>query len=181
MVNRKRRKIVLVAIIILTGNLLIAQYKPVDKGSSIHFKIKNFSINTGGIFTGLQGNIIFDINHPNTANFDVSIDANTVNTDNEMRDNHLRNDTYFDVKSYPRIHFVSSKVTLSNKAGVLFIFGKLTIKNKTQDISFPFTARATDGYFFDGTFTINRRDFGIGGSSVISDNLEVQLSILAKK
>ena len=172
----------LLSMIVLTGNLLIAQYRPVDNGSSMQFKIKNFGINTGGSFAGLQGNIIFDINHLNDANFDVSIDANTVNTDNEMRDNHLRNDTYFDVKNYPRIHFVSTKVTLSTKAGVLFIFGKLTIKKQTKDISFPFTATTTnDGYLFKGTFTINRRDFDVGGSSIISDNLEVELSILAKK
>jgi len=176
------KKIVLSIIIVLTGAMAIAQYKPVDNGSSIQFKIKNFGINTEGSFTGLQGNVIFHINHLNEANFDVSIDANTVNTDNEMRDNHLRNDTYFDIKNYPRIHFVSTKVTPSTKAGVLFIFGKLTIKIQTKDISFPFTATATnDGYLFKGSFTINRRDFGVGGASIISDNLDVELSILAKK
>jgi polyisoprenoid-binding protein YceI len=176
------RKLVLLPTIVLTGNLLSAQYKPVDNGSTIEFKIKNFGINTGGSFTGLQGNIIFDISHLNTANFDVSIDANTINTGIDMRDNHLRNDSYFDVKNYPRIHFVSTKVTPSTKAGILFIFGKLTIRNQTKDISFPFTATATnDGYLFKGVFNINRRDFGVGGVSIISDDLEVQLSILAKK
>ena len=176
------KKIMLHLLIVLTGNLAIAQYKPVDNGSSIQFKIKNFGINTSGSFTGLQGNITFDINHLNDANFDVSIDANTVNTGIEMRDNHLRNETYFDVKNYPRIHFVSTKVTPSTKPGVLFIFGKLTIKNQTKDISFPFTATATnDGYLFNGVFNINRKDFGVGGTSVISDNLEVQLSIIARK
>ena len=176
------KKSVFLSIIVITCNLSIAQYKPVDNGSSIQFKIKNFGINTGGSFTGLQGNIIFDINHLNTANFDVSLDANTINTGIDMRDNHLRNDSYFDVKNYPRIHFVSTKVTPSTKAGVLFIFGKLTIKNQTKDISFPFTATTNnDGYLFKGVFNINRRDFGVGGSSIISDDLEVQLSVLAKK
>ena len=167
---------------ITTANLAMAQYKPVDNGSSITFTIKNFGINTNGSFKGLQGNIKFDINHPDDANFDVTIEASTVNTGIDMRDNHLRNDSYFDVKNYPRIHFVSTKVTASNKPGSLFIFGKLTIKNQTKDISFPFTATgANDGYLFKGTFNINRKDFGVGGSSVISDNLEVQLSVLAKK
>jgi polyisoprenoid-binding protein YceI len=176
------KKIMLPLLIVITGNLAIAQYKPIDNGSSIQFKIKNFGINTGGSFTGLQGNIRFDINHLNDANFDVSIDANTVNTDNNMRDNHLRTDTYFDVKNYPRIHFVSTKVTPSAKTGVLFVFGKLTIKNQTKDISFPFTATATnDGYLFKGVFGINREDFGVGGTSIISNNLEVQLTILAGK
>ena len=176
------KKIILSLLIVITGNLAIAQYRPIDNGSSIQFKIKNFGINTGGLFSGLQGNIRFDINHPDDANFDVSIDANSVNTNNNMRDNHLRDNTYFDVKNYPRIHFVSVKVTPSDNPGVLFISGKLTIKNQTKDISFPFTATAmNDGYLFKGVFSINRKDFGVGGTSVISNNLEVALSILAKK
>jgi len=176
------KKIILSLLIATTGNLAIAQYKPVDNRSAIQFKIKNFGINTGGVFTGLEGKIRFDTNHLDDANFDVSIDANSVNTGNEMRDNHLRDDPYFDVKNYPRIHFVSVKVTPSDKPGVLLISGKLTIKNQTKDISFPFTATAmNDGYLFKGVFSINRKDFGVGGTSVISNNLEVDLSILTNK
>jgi len=176
------KKIILPLLIVITGNLAIARYKPVDNGSTIQFKIKNFGINTVGVFTGLQGNIRFDANHLDDANFDVSIDANTVNTDNELRDKHLRADTYFDVKNYPRIHFVSAKITPSDKPGVLFISGKLTIKNQTKDISFPFTASAiNDGYLFKGVFNIDRKDFGVGGTSPISNSLEVALSILARK
>src|SRR5580704_5086357 len=134
------KKIKLLLLIIIAGNLAIAQYKPIDKGSSVQFSIKNFGIETGGSFSGLQGNIKFDVNDLANASLNVSVDANTVNTGNDMRDNHLRQDTYFDVKNYPLISFVSTKVTSSNKAGVLFIFGKLTIKNQTKDISFPFTA-----------------------------------------
>jgi len=159
----------------------MAQYKPVDKSSSIKFTIKNFGVGTGGSFSGLQGTIIFDKDHPETAKFDVSIEATTVNTDNNTRDNHLREDAYFDVKKYPRINFVSTKVTRS-ASGTLTVFGKLTIKGQTKDISFPFTATAnSNGYLFKGSFTINRRDFGVGGSSTLSDNVGLDLSILAAK
>src|SRR5258708_5401667 len=120
------KKYISLVLIMTTANLAVAQYKPVDNGSSITFKIKNFGINTNGSFTGLQGNIKFDINHLDEANFDLSIDASTVNTGIDMRDNHLRNDSYFDVKNYPHIHFVSTKVAPSYKPGILFIFGKLT-------------------------------------------------------
>jgi polyisoprenoid-binding protein YceI len=77
---------------------------------------------------------------------------------------------------------VSAKVEQSNKKGVWLTSGKLTIKNHTKDISFPFTATASagGGYIFSGKFNINRRDFDVGGSSIISDNLEVTLTVLAK-
>ncbi len=176
------KKIVSLLTIAMAGNLAIAQYKPVDNGSSIQFTIKNFGIGTGGSFSGLQGDIKFDINDLAGANFNVSIDANSINTGNEMRDNHLRQETYFDVKNYPRISFVSTKITNSTKAGVLFIFGKLTIKNQTKDVSFPFTATpGGNGYLFKGTFNMDRKDFGVGGTSTISNNLEIQLSIMSAK
>jgi polyisoprenoid-binding protein YceI len=175
------KKILLFALLGFAGKITHAQYKPVDKGSSIQFKIKNFGFNTGGSFSGLSGTIQFDPNNLSTAAFDVSIDANSINTDNNSRDNHLREDTYFDVKNYPRIHFVSTKVTQSKEGGFM-MYGKLTIKKKTEDISFPFTATPADGGFlFKGEFKINRRDFDVGGSSTISDNLEVVLSVLSAK
>ena len=169
-------------LIVIAGNHAPAQLKPVNQESSVQFKIKNFGFSVTGSFTGLEGTIQFDPADIAHAYFSVNIDANTVNTGNNMRDDHLRNDTYFDVKKYPRISFVSTKVTPSSKKGVLFIFGKLTIKDQVKDISFPFTAETSDnGYLFKGTFNINRKDFGIGGASIISDNLDVVLSILARQ
>ena len=176
------KSILIVSLITITGIFASDQYKPEDQGSSVQFKIRNLGFNVNGSFSGLDGNIQFDPNNLTASNFDISVDANTVNTDNNMRDNHLRKDTYFDVKNYPRIRFVSTKITTSNKTGILFIFGKLTIKNQTKDISFPFTATlSNEGYLFNGTFKINRKDFGVGGSSTISDDLEVSLNILSKK
>jgi polyisoprenoid-binding protein YceI len=172
---------VLVALLVLTGYWTQAQYKPVDKESTLKFSIKNLGFGVNGSFAGFQGDIHFDPAHPTDAAFDVNIDANTVNTDNSMRDDHLRAVSYFDVKNHPRIHFVSEKVMASNKKGVWILFGKLTIKNRTKDISFPFSATASGGgYLFDGSFSINRRDFEVGGTSTISDKLDVTLHVLAK-
>src|ERR1700730_13461815 len=119
------KSILLVSIITITGVFLLDQYKPEDQGSSVQFKIKNLGFNVDGSFSGLDGNIQFDPNNIAASSFDVSIDAQTVNTDNKMRDNHLRDETYFDTKNYPRIRFASTKITPSNKTGTFLIFGKL--------------------------------------------------------
>ena len=169
-------------LVMLFATKAVDSYKPVDAGSSIQFKIKNFGIDVGGSFNGLQGTIQFNSNHPEASTFDVSIDANTVNTNNSLRDSHLRGEGYFDVKNYPRIHFVSTGINPSGKPGTFVVAGNLTIKNQTKPLSFPFTATTSgDGYVFKGAFTINRRDFGIGGLSIISDNLDVFLNVVAKK
>jgi polyisoprenoid-binding protein YceI len=157
------------------------QYKATDEGSTIKFTIKNFGLETGGSFTGLQGAISFDPSDLKKDSFDLSVDARTINTDNTMRDSHLREESYFDVGHYPRLKFVSSAVTVDKNAHFTAT-GQLTIKNTTREISIPFTATPKDGgYIFSGEFKINRRDFQIGGSSTISNNLTINFTILARK
>src|SRR5580693_83420 len=127
--------------------------KPLDQGSTIDFKLKNFGLNTGGSFSGLQGIIHFDESNLSTASFDVSLDASSVNTGNDSRDNHLRDEDYFDVKKYPRIHFVSTTIKAGAKQNAFILSGKLTIKDITQEISFPFLAKpSNEGYIFAGEF-----------------------------
>lgn len=167
---------------VFLSTLLLAQdYKPTDQGSTIEFVIRNFGINSKGSFSGLDGHIHFDPADAAKDNFDVSIDAASVNTDNNMRDGHLKKDTYFDVEKYPRIRLVSTTVTVDNNGKGSFT-GKLTIKETTKDISFPFTAiKMGEDYIFKGSFTINRKDFGVGGSSTIANSCTVNLTVLAKK
>jgi len=158
-------------------------YIPSDSGSNVKFKIKNLGVNITGSFSGLTGQIQFDPANLSSSSFEATIDVSSINTGIDMRDEHLRTDDYFDAKNYPTIKFVSTKVTPSNKSGILYIFGKLTIKNITREISFPFKATAQEaGYLFSGEFKINRRDFKVGGSSVtLGDNLTVLLSVFAQK
>lgn len=156
----------------------LAQYQATDLGSNVQFKIKNFGLSVSGTFKGLQGTIQFDPQKLQESSFDVSIDANSINTGIDMRDDHLRAETYFSVKQFPRIKIVSTKITGSNKKDVFFFFGNLTIKNQTKAISFPFTVESQNGaYVFNGSFKINRRDFDVGGSSTISNELEVLLHV----
>ena len=169
-------------IAVLTTQLLWAQYKPVDQGSDIKFTVNNFGFAVTGGFTGLQGSIDFDPQNAAAGRLEVSIDAGTVNTDNSLRDSHLRDDSYFDVKNYPRIRLVSTRLAPEGKAGAYRFTGQLTIKDKSKEVSFPFTAIPVNGGLaFKGSFTINRKDFGVGGTSTISNELTVSLNVIANK
>ncbi|HTR29442.1 MAG TPA: YceI family protein [Puia sp.] len=157
-------------------------FLPVDEGSTIRFKIKNFGFNSEGSFKGLQGTIHWDAQNVEADSFDVSVDANSVNTGNDARDEHLRKESYFDVEKYPRIRFVASSVAATDANGHYRITGKLTIKGTTKEIAFPFLATpAGDDFIFKGSFTINRRDFGVGGSSTLSNDVTVFLTVLARR
>ena len=157
-------------------------YTPVDAGSAVTFEIKNLGFNSKGSFNGLKGSIVFDPANTGASAFDVSIDATSINTDNEMRDGHLKKEGYFDVEHYPRIHIVSTTVTAVDKNGHYSLAGKLTIKNTTKDISIPFIVTPMgDDLIFKGNFSIDRKDFEIGGTSTLSNNVNISLTVLAKK
>ena len=178
------KNLILLVAFIFSVNLLFAQkiLTPTDAGSKVHFVIKNFGIKTGGDFTGLKGSIKFDLATIASWSFDVTVDAATINTDNDSRDGHLKKSEYFDVKKYSAIHIVSSKIQTTDKPGIYLFTGNLTIKGITKPIQFPFKVnKSNDGYLFTGNFDINRRDFGVGSSSVsLADNLKVSLSVFAK-
>jgi len=177
-----KERVLTFSLFIFSALVFGQNYTPVDDGSKVHFVIDNFGIATGGDFKGLTGTIKYDPAQPMSGEFDVSVDASTIDTDIESRDNHLRRTEYFDVKNYPKISFKSTKITKTNKDGYLFMFGNITIKGVTKEVSFPFTATTRNGgYVFDGSFKLNRRDFGVGGSSLsLSDNVTITLSIFAK-
>ncbi len=155
---------------------------PVANASTVQFSISNFGFTVDGRFSGLQGTITFDEANLSAAVFRVSIAAGTIDTDNEARDKHLRGEDYFHVQAFPTIQMQSVKIAKSVKAGYYVFFGKLTIRDITKEISFPFTANAEAGaYRFKGQFTIKRRDFGVGGKNTISNDLTVKLDVLTKK
>jgi len=153
-----------------------AQVKQTVSKSSITFKIKNMGINTSGNFTGLQADIRFDPANLGSSVIDASVDANTIDTDNGMRDTHLKSSDYFDVSRYPRISMKS--VSFKHKSGDNYtgVFN-VTIKDKTKTVEVPFTYYASGSMgYFEGSFKINRLDFGVGDKSMILSN-EATISI----
>ena len=177
------KKIFLAATVFLSAMAVKAQnFIPTDEGSKIHFVIKNFGINTGGDLAGVKGTIKFDAKKPATSAMDVTVDVSTIDTDNDKRDNHLRSEDFFDVAQYPTIRIVSTGITKGADLKHFNFKGKLTIKNVTKDISFPFTAEGKNGAaVFTGQFEINRIDFGVGKeSATMSDKVKVSLTVYAK-
>ena len=163
--------------LVVSGVVAQTVYQPVDKGSTVQFTIKNLGFNVTGSFTGVAGKVVFDPADPGHASFDVTVEAASVNTDNSMRDDHLRKESFFDAGHFPKIRLVSEKIAFHRNGAYLFD-GKLTIKGHTEAVRFPFTlAQAGGGYRFKGAFTVNRRALGVGGFSTISDEARVSLDI----
>jgi len=156
------------------------QIHPVAKESSVHFTIRNFGFKVDGSLDAPEGDIFFSPDDLSKSFFHVTIRSASVNTDNNSRDEHLRESDYFDIKKYPVIRFVSDHVQNAGKNSFEAI-GTLTIKNKNKEIHLPFTAeKKENGWLFAGSFTMNRRDYDVGGASTLSNELTVEIKVLAR-
>ena len=151
-----------------------------DEGSSITFKIKNFGLMVDGSFTGLAGTIVFNPNDLSNASLKAQINASSINTGIDMRDNHLKKEEFFDVNTFGTIRFASVKVEKVSDVKYTAT-GNLTIKKTTKEVKISFTVQQiTGGYIFKGAFPLNRRTYHVGGSSMtMADELNVQFTIKA--
>lgn len=150
--------------------------------STVTFKIKNLGINTEGSFGGFKATIVFDPNHLESSSIEASVDTRTINSGNNMRDNHLKKEEYFDVEKYPEIKLKS--VAFNHQKGENYTGDfDVTIKAKTKRIKLPFTYTENGGSnSFKGSFGIKRSDFGIGGKSmVLSDDALVTIAVETTK
>lgn len=157
----------LAVLLILTAAAGFAQ--TVTK-SDISFKIKNLGFNVAGTFSGLQADIRFKPNDLAGSSIEASVASNTVNSDNESRDNHLKSEDYFDVAKYPKITLKS--VSFKRKGGSNYTGNfNVTIRDKTKLIEIPFTyTESGNAAQLKGSFMILRTDFGIGGKNLILSN-----------
>ncbi|MCH5598503.1 YceI family protein [Niabella ginsengisoli] len=139
-------------------------------------------INVDGSLKGITGNIVFNPKRIYKSVFDVSVDVNTINTDNTRRDNHLKKDDFFDAEKFPTIRIKSTSIQ-SKGNNIYFAEAVLTMHGVSKNIQFDFIATSIDGgYNFKAEFALNRRDYGVGGNSMtMSDDVKVNLDIVAKK
>jgi len=162
--------------IFITFLSLFGYAQQIDNQSSVvNFRIGNLRINTvSGTFTGMQGTVKFDTEDLVNSSFSVCIDAASVDTGNNRRDRHLREEEYFDVERFPDICYVSDIITQTDEGFITR--GKLTIKGITRIVSIPFKK---DGNTLRGTLSLNRLDYNVGdGVSTFLVSNPVELEII---
>jgi polyisoprenoid-binding protein YceI len=173
------------------GPLLAADYNIDGAHSNLFFKVKHLGISTvTGKFNAFTGAFSFDEKNVTRAKVDVTIDINSINTENEMRDKHLKSPDFFDAAKQPKARFVSKKVS-AMKDGHFQVFGDLTLKGVTKPVvleaDYSGSAKDPQGVQhagFTATARINRQDFGIkwnktldNGGVMVSDEVKLELEI----
>jgi polyisoprenoid-binding protein YceI len=136
--------------------------------SEISFKVKHMMISTvRGFFKSFDATIEASEENLSDAKFSFSADIDSINTNNEDRDNHLKSDDFFNVGSYPKMTFESTSFDGET------ITGNLTIRDVTKEVqlSADMSGIAVDPYGqtkvgMEISGEINRKDFGLSWSAV---------------
>ncbi|RWY49117.1 YceI family protein [Mucilaginibacter gilvus] len=170
------RKVYFALLIFVATQTAFGQEKNNIGKSLVTFKIKNAGFTIGGSISSLQGTADFDPANLAASKIEATADVTTINTDNELRDEHLKGVNFLDISKYPKITIHSVSFSRKNSGNYIGQFN-ITIKDKTKLISIPFSySNAGGASVLKGTFKINRLDFGVGGSSMIlSDEIAITI------
>lgn len=176
-----------------SGEALAADTYSIDPThSNIGFTVRHFFSRVPGHFTKVDGTIVYDTQDITKSTVNVTIDTTSIDTEEPKRDAHLKSPDFFDAEKYPKITFVSSKVTSAgaNKARVE---GTLTIRGVSKPVTLDVELLGTgpDGWGgvrsgFEARTRINRQDYGVawnkvieGGGTVLSDEVDIVLNVEA--
>lgn len=159
--------------------------------SEVQFKVKHLVISTvTGSFSTFDGEIEVDGNNFENASASFTAHIDSISTNNEDRDNHLKSDDFFNAEKFPQLKFESTKVEKTDE-GEYKATGNLTIRDITKEIELDLVhgGTVTDQYEqtkagFEVNGTINRKEFGLtwsavteAGSVVVGDKINLQLNV----
>ncbi len=191
----KKRKLILVALFTIwsTGLVLGTEKYTIDRAhTNVLFSVRHMVISTvQGRFNEFEGVINYDEKDIMKFTIEGKINVNSIDTNNERRDDDLKSDGFFDAEKYPEIIFKTTKVEKRDDDYVAI--GSLTIKDVTKEVEIPFevlgkipTRRGGFKIGLHATFEINRKDYNVkwhrtldGGGLVVSDIVKIELNIEA--
>jgi len=169
----------------------MATYKIDGAHSEITFKVKHLMIsNVNGSFKQFDATMDAEKADFSDAKISFEADINSISTNNDQRDEHLKSDDFFSAAQFPKITFVSTSLT--PKSGDDYTLkGVLTIKGVTKpvELAVEFGGTMTDFYGqdkagFELNGKINRSEFGLtwsaiteAGGVVVSDEIKLHLAV----
>ncbi len=156
--------------------------------SSLVFKVRYAGVtDVHGRFNEFSGFFSVDGKDPESAHFDITVKAESVDTGNSRRDGHLKSPDFFSAKQFPEMTFKSTSVKAVRKGDQpeLEVTGDLTLRGVTKKVTAKVRhggvvadPRAGTRAGFDGTLTISRKEFGVSyGEGVLGDEVTITMGL----
>ena len=163
----------------------------IDKShTSIGFSAKHMMFTTvRGTFTNFDGTVNVDEQNPQNSSVEVTVQLDSLTTNDERRDGHLRSPDFFHVENHPTMTFKSTSIEGSD-ANHFKLHGDLTIKGETHPLVLNVTKEGEGKHPFNGSRvlaysaegTINRKDWGLNwnvaleaGGFLVSDQIKLTI------
>lgn len=164
--------------------------------TSVEFSAKHMMITTvRGRFRGVKGHIMVDMRNPDDSRTEVEIDAASIDTANDKRDEHLRSGDFLDAEHHDTLTFRSTKVegAHAREGDTFSLSGELTIRGESIPVTLECTyeGRGPDPWggeriAFSASTTLDRRDWGLRwnqaletGGILVSNAVKVNVDVQA--
>jgi polyisoprenoid-binding protein YceI len=175
-----------------TGQLTAGTWAIDPVHSSVSFSVRHLMVSkVRGNFEEFSGAIV--VAEDGTPSVTAEIAVDSINTNNEQRDAHIKSADFFEVEKYPTATFRSTNVRADGDNYVLD--GEFTLKGITKPVSLNLEFNGVNPGMgqgevagFEASVVLNRKDFGIDidmpletGGAVVGDKVTVNLEIEAQK
>lgn len=159
--------------------------------AEVAFAVRHLMLATvRGRFGTVSGTVEIDEARPERSSVDVTIDVTSIDTRQEMRDNHLRSADFFDVANHPTLTFKSKRVE-GDITGEFRVTGDLTIRGTarpvTLDVSLEGRGRdpwGNERAGFEAKGKISRSEFGLTwnqaletGGVAVGDEVKISIDV----
>ena len=182
-------KTILGVTLLSVSSLTLAADYQIDPAHTFpHFAINHLGFSTmHGRFNKTEGMLSLD-QEKGLGSVEVTIDAASIDTGHQKRDDHLRSPDFLNVVEFPEITFKSTQVTFNGDQAT--VVGDLTIMGVSKPVTLqvakiscgvhPMNKKDTCG--FDATAQIKRSDFGVNyGIPNIGDEMNLTFEVEAAK
>ena len=182
--DRRLHRAAVVVLGLAVAGVAVAALK-VDQGkSNVTIVFKQLNVPVEAKFKKFDAQIDFDSAKPEAAKATIAIDMPSFDLGDPEYNKEVLKKEWFNAAQFPKATFVSSAIK-PGAAGKFDVAGKLTIKGKSVDVSFPLTVRK-DGtsQIFDGTLPIKRLTFNIGegewkDTGMVADEVAIKFRVVA--
>lgn len=155
--------------------------------TGITFKIRHFFTTVPGSFSEFDATIKYDAEDPEMSSAMATVKVGSVDTNNDKRDAHLKDEDFFDVSENPEISFRSTKWETTDQENQFKVTGNLTMAGKTAqvvlDVMLLGLQENQQGTLVSGweaSTTIDRRDWGIDyGQGIVGNEVTIELFVQA--
>lgn len=159
--------------------------------SNVKFTVTHLVISeVDGYFKTFDGSMVSSKPDFTDARIEFSVDVNSINTDNEMRDNHLKGDDFFNAEKFPKMKFTSLEFKKINDKKYE-LTGNLTIRDVTKKVKFDvvYGGQMKDPWGnqkagFKAKTTINRLEYGLkwntvteAGGAVVGPDVDITINV----